>query len=507
MRGPDEQGPPPVQARARGLRRRGGERRDRAGLPLLRGEVPPRPARRTTRRMRSRSSAGRRRARQLGAPFADPLPGRRSPTRTAARSPRRSPGSRSPSRRPASGPSGTFSASGSNEVLVGTNASGAATAPQFTANRWPGGYLVVASSDYGSVSFSLVNTASGIAATITPGAPASQSATVGGRLRAAAAGDGARRQRQPGRRRDRHLHARRCGQWRRRRHGCERTGCELRRRRSPGDRGDERRRASRPRRRSPRTRRRADSQRPPPPRARTTWRAFSLDNLAGKPPTVKVGGNAKQSATVGADYAKPLRVKVPRRKDGRCRARPSPSPSGPPGAAAQARQPAPVRASPAAATRRRRRPNAAGVATSPRFDREHHCGHVHRDGDDAPGRRRRQSSRSTTVPDEPRPSAPGRQRPNRPPSGHASRSGSRSPSPTSTATLSPVSRVSFSAPAAGSRAAASTARDARSRRRPTPKASPSPRRSSRTAPRAATSCARESPATRPRSPSSTSPPL
>jgi adhesin/invasin len=79
---------------------------------------------------------------------------------------------------PGSGPSGTFSSSGSNAVLVGTNASGTAMASQFTANRLPGGYAVVATSDYGSVAFSLVNTASGVPATIVPLSPPGQSATV-----------------------------------------------------------------------------------------------------------------------------------------------------------------------------------------------------------------------------------------------------------------------------------------------------------------------------------------
>jgi adhesin/invasin len=82
---------------------------------------------------------------------------------------------------PGSGPSGTFSASGSNAVLVGTNASGSATASQFTANALAGGYQVVASSDYGSVSFSLVNTASGVPATITAATPSRQAATIGSR--------------------------------------------------------------------------------------------------------------------------------------------------------------------------------------------------------------------------------------------------------------------------------------------------------------------------------------
>jgi adhesin/invasin len=82
---------------------------------------------------------------------------------------------------PASGPSGTFSASGSNAVLVGTSATGDAAGPQFTANTLPGGYVVVASSDYGSVSFSLVNTAGGVPAKIVALAPANQTAAVSNR--------------------------------------------------------------------------------------------------------------------------------------------------------------------------------------------------------------------------------------------------------------------------------------------------------------------------------------
>ncbi len=82
---------------------------------------------------------------------------------------------------PATGATGTFSTSGSNAVTVGTNASGQANAPGFTAGGSAGSYTVTASSDYGTVTFSLTNTASGIAATITAGAPASQSATAGSR--------------------------------------------------------------------------------------------------------------------------------------------------------------------------------------------------------------------------------------------------------------------------------------------------------------------------------------
>jgi hypothetical protein len=81
---------------------------------------------------------------------------------------------------PGSGPSGTFSSSGANAVLVGTNASGSANAPMFTANDLPGGYQVVASSDYGAVSFSLVNTASGVPASIAAVTP-SQSTAADGR--------------------------------------------------------------------------------------------------------------------------------------------------------------------------------------------------------------------------------------------------------------------------------------------------------------------------------------
>ena len=82
---------------------------------------------------------------------------------------------------PTSGPSGTFAASGSNAVLVGTNAQGSAMAPMFTANSLSGGYLVTASSDVGSVTFSLVNTASGVSAAISAAGGGHQSAGVGAR--------------------------------------------------------------------------------------------------------------------------------------------------------------------------------------------------------------------------------------------------------------------------------------------------------------------------------------
>jgi hypothetical protein len=79
---------------------------------------------------------------------------------------------------PASGASGVFSASGSNTVIVGADASGAVAAPPFSANGAAGSYTVTASSQYGSVSFSLTNTAAGMPARIVAIAPRSRSASV-----------------------------------------------------------------------------------------------------------------------------------------------------------------------------------------------------------------------------------------------------------------------------------------------------------------------------------------
>jgi len=63
---------------------------------------------------------------------------------------------------PSSGASGVFSVSASNTAIVGADASGTVAAPPFTANMAVGSYTVTASSRYGSVSFSLTNTAAGI---------------------------------------------------------------------------------------------------------------------------------------------------------------------------------------------------------------------------------------------------------------------------------------------------------------------------------------------------------
>ncbi len=63
---------------------------------------------------------------------------------------------------PSTGASGVFSASASGTIIVGADASGMVAAPTFTANSAAGSYTVTASSQYGSVSFSLTNTATGI---------------------------------------------------------------------------------------------------------------------------------------------------------------------------------------------------------------------------------------------------------------------------------------------------------------------------------------------------------
>jgi len=67
---------------------------------------------------------------------------------------------------PSSGASGWFSGDGSNTATVGSDASGMAAAPTFTANDATGSYTVTASSPYGSVSFSLTNTAAGVPARV-----------------------------------------------------------------------------------------------------------------------------------------------------------------------------------------------------------------------------------------------------------------------------------------------------------------------------------------------------
>ena len=79
---------------------------------------------------------------------------------------------------PLSGASGLFSSSAATSVTVGTDATGSASAPPFTANETPASYTVTASSSYGSVSFTLTNTAAGVPASIVETSPASESADV-----------------------------------------------------------------------------------------------------------------------------------------------------------------------------------------------------------------------------------------------------------------------------------------------------------------------------------------
>jgi hypothetical protein len=79
---------------------------------------------------------------------------------------------------PSGGASGAFSTSGSYTVTVGSDASGSVAAPAFTANDTQGSYVVTASSQYGSVSFSLTNTAAGIPARIAAIPLKSRSASV-----------------------------------------------------------------------------------------------------------------------------------------------------------------------------------------------------------------------------------------------------------------------------------------------------------------------------------------
>ncbi|HEX3511988.1 MAG TPA: hypothetical protein VHT27_12905 [Solirubrobacteraceae bacterium] len=83
---------------------------------------------------------------------------------------------------PAAGAGGRFSASDANVVTVGADASGDVAAPAFTANATAGSYTVTASSAYGSVSFALTNTATGIPARLAAIALASRSATVNSRF-------------------------------------------------------------------------------------------------------------------------------------------------------------------------------------------------------------------------------------------------------------------------------------------------------------------------------------
>lgn len=79
---------------------------------------------------------------------------------------------------PDSGASGTFAASGTNRVTVGTDATGVATAPTLTANDIAGSYSVQADSAYGAVKLFLTNSAIGVPASITAAGQTDQEASV-----------------------------------------------------------------------------------------------------------------------------------------------------------------------------------------------------------------------------------------------------------------------------------------------------------------------------------------
>jgi protocatechuate 3,4-dioxygenase beta subunit len=81
---------------------------------------------------------------------------------------------------PTSGASATFAASGGRSVVVGADSSGRASA-QLTANGAAGYYTVVASSLFGSVSFSLRNSADGLPASIVASPQAAPTARAGTR--------------------------------------------------------------------------------------------------------------------------------------------------------------------------------------------------------------------------------------------------------------------------------------------------------------------------------------
>ncbi len=81
---------------------------------------------------------------------------------------------------PSSGPSGIFAGTGSHDAVVGTNEQATATAPAFTANFAAGSYTVAAHSDFGTVEFTLSNTAAGLAASIAANGGTPQAAMVNG---------------------------------------------------------------------------------------------------------------------------------------------------------------------------------------------------------------------------------------------------------------------------------------------------------------------------------------
>jgi hypothetical protein len=206
---------------------------------------------------------------------------------------------------PSRGPSGTFASSGSNAVLVGTNASGNASAPEFTANRLAGGFTAVASSDYGTVGFSLVNTASGVPATIAP-VTAHQSAAAGSRYSQPLQATVLDANSNPieGATVTFTLGAGTAGAGSTATAGASFAGGSNQATATTDSSGT----ATSP----------SFAANSTPGRFTATAATdgivepagFSLDNLPGKSPTIVAVGTTKRTATVGARYAKPLQVKV-----------------------------------------------------------------------------------------------------------------------------------------------------------------------------------------------------
>jgi adhesin/invasin len=83
---------------------------------------------------------------------------------------------------PSTAASGTFAGSGTSAATVGTDGTGNATAPTFTANDNSGSYTVLAQSDFGTATLSLTNTASGLASSIGAVGTSSAAATVNRRF-------------------------------------------------------------------------------------------------------------------------------------------------------------------------------------------------------------------------------------------------------------------------------------------------------------------------------------
>ena len=255
----------------------------------------------------------------------------------------------------------------------------------FTANTLPGGYLVTATSAYGSVTFSLVNTASGIPATITSLAPT----TPGGDVPKPGIGSRSRSQvldaaGNPVQGAIVTFSSRlRRGRWRIRLVEHRERGRELRRRQRAGDRDHERRRTRDlaavhgERRRpagSPRPRPRRGRRRSPPASRSTTWPQGRRRITAGR--VSRDGRQRSEAAT-----RRPLQVKVTgarraRRSHGATVTFTLGRPAGASGERGRRR-----RSDLRRRQRRRppRRPTRPGSRLVPALRREHHRRELHRD--------------------------------------------------------------------------------------------------------------------------------